>query len=102
MTSKIALLMFAAIVLLASTAIMVVPQASALTIATVRNYHATATLGGSNICGDHKCAPGEQTQWYDAISKSQKGINGKIPKDTLGEDVMAQLAASTPAPAKNP
>lgn len=102
MTSKIALLTFAAIVLLTSTAIMIVPQANALTVATVRNYHATATLGGSNVCGDHKCAPGEQTQWYDAISQSQKGSYGKIPKDTHGEDVMTQLAASTPAPTKNP
>ncbi|WP_101477544.1 hypothetical protein [Candidatus Nitrosotalea bavarica] len=102
MTSKIALLMFAAIVLLTSTAIMIVPQASALTTATVRNYIATATHGSSNICGDHKCAPGEHTQWYNAVWQSQKGINGKIPKDTLGEDVMAQLAVSTPAPTKNP
>jgi len=102
MTSKIALLTFAAIVLLASTAIMIVPQASALTPATVRNYIATATHGSSNICGDHKCAPGEHTQWYDAIWQSQKGSYGKIPKDTHGEDVMAQIAVSAPAPAKTP
>lgn len=94
--------MFAATVLLASTAIMIVPQASALTQATVRNFITTASHGSSNICGDHVCAPGEHTKWYDATWQSQKESSGKIPNATHGEDVMTKLAGSTSAPTTMP
>ena len=97
MTSKIALLMFVATVLLASMALVVVSPASALTPAIVKNYDATATRGNSNICGDHVCAPGEQTQWYNAVWQSQKQSQGKIVNGTtLGEDVIAKMVGFIP------
>jgi hypothetical protein len=100
MSNKIALLMFAAIVLLTSTAIMVVPQASALTPSNLpRDYYiSTASYGNSVVCGDHKCAPGEHTQWVNAIWQSQKVGYGKVGNAPHGEDVMSQLAVTTPAP----
>lgn len=99
MSNKIALLMFAATVLLTSTAIMTLPQANALTPSAVatRYYISTASYGNSVVCGDHKCAPGEHTQWINAVWQSQKMGAGKVSTQTHGEDVMAQLATTTPA-----
>lgn len=98
MSNKIALLIFATTVLLASTAIMTVPQASALTKGNMMWNIATASYGNSNICGDHKCAPGEHTKWVNGVWQSQKIGYGKITAGTHGEDVMSKIAASTPAP----
>ena len=100
MSNKIALLMFAATVLLTSTAIMAIPQASALEVSRVATYYyiSTASYGNSIVCGDHKCAPGEHTQWVNAVWQSQKIGTGKVPTATHGEDVMAKLATTTPAP----
>jgi hypothetical protein len=100
MSNKIALLMFAAIVLLASAAIMTIPSASALTPSTVATHYyiSTASYGNSIVCGDHKCAPGEHTQWVNAVWQSQKIDTGKVPSATHGEDVMAKLATTTPPP----
>jgi hypothetical protein len=100
MSNKIALLMFAATVLLTSTAIMTIPQANALTPSTVATHYyiSTASYGNSIVCGDHKCAPGEHTQWINAVWQSQKIGAGKVPTETHGEDVMAKLSTTTPAP----
>jgi hypothetical protein len=102
MSNKIALLMFAATVLLTSTAIMTVPQASALTPSTVATYYyvSTASYGNSIVCGDHKCTPGEHTQWVNAVWQSQKASYGKVGNAPHGEDVMSKMAESTPAPTK--
>ncbi len=95
MTNKIALLMFAATVLLTSSVMMAVPQASALTPSTyLRNTFATQSHGSSNICGDHICASGEHTQWYDAIDYFQKGNYGKVAPAQHGEDILAQIIAA--------
>ena len=99
MSNKIALLMFAVTVLLASSAIMAIPQANALTKSNVMTYISTATYGNSLVCGDHKCAPGEHTKWVDAIWQSQKVSYGKVRSAPHGEDVMHNLAGSTPEPA---
>lgn len=90
--------MFAAAVLLTYTAIMTVPEASALTKSTAYRYYATASYGNSLVCGDHKCAPGEKTQWLNAMSASQKVSSGKVGTAPHGEDVMQKIAGSTPAP----
>ena len=99
MSNQIALLMFAATVLLTSTAIMTVPQASALTPSTIATHYyiVTATYGSSTICGDHKCAPGEHTQWINAVWQSQKVSHGKVGTEPHGEDIMSKLAKSIPA-----
>ncbi|MFZ0183219.1 MAG: hypothetical protein WAL88_00110, partial [Nitrosotalea sp.] len=93
--TKIALLMFAATVLLISSVIVAVPQASALTPSTyLRNTFATQSHGSSNICGDHVCASGEHTRWYDAIDYFQKGNYGKVAPAQHGEDILAQIIAA--------
>ena len=100
MSNKIALLMFTATVLLTSTAIMTIPQASALEPSRVATYYyiSTASYGNSVVCGDHKCSPGEHTQWINAVWQSQKIGAGKVPTATHGEDVMSTLATTTPTP----
>jgi len=99
MSNKMALMMFAATVLLASAAIMTVPQAGALIQSTVMKNISTASYGNSVVCGDHKCAPGEHTQWVNSLWQSQKVSYGKVGNAQYGEEVMAKLAKSTPAPA---
>jgi hypothetical protein len=100
MSNKIALLMFAATVLLTSTALMTIPQASALEPSRVATHYyiSTASYGNSIVCGDHKCAPGEHTQWNNAVWQSQKVNSGKVASGYHGEDLMAKLATTTPAP----
>ena len=98
MSNKIALLVFAATVLLTSTAIMTVPQANALIQSNVMTNISTASYGNSVVCGDHKCAPGEHTQWVNAVWQSQKVSYGKVANAPHGEDVMHKIAGSTPAP----
>ena len=100
MSNKIGLLMFAATVLLTSVAIMTIPQASALEPSRVATHYyiSTASYGNSVVCGDHKCAPGEHTKWVNAVWQSQKSGYNKVANAPHGEDVMSQLAESTPAP----
>ena len=86
--------MFAVTVLLVSSAIVVMPQANALTKSNTMKNISTASYGNSLICGDHKCAPGEHTAWYNALWQSQKVNSGKIVPDTNGEDVMHKLAGT--------
>lgn len=98
MSNKIALLMFAVTVLLASSAVVAIPQASALTKSNVMTNISTASYGNSLVCGDHKCAPGEHTQWVNAVWQSQKVSYGKVGSAPHGEDVMHNMAGSTPEP----
>jgi hypothetical protein len=73
------------------------PQASALTKSNVMTNISTASFGNSKICGDHKCAPGEHTQWINAVWQSQKVSYGKIGSAPHGEDVMQKIVGSTPS-----
>lgn len=100
MSNKIALMMFATTVLLASTVILTSPQASALEPSRVATHYyiSTASYGNSIVCGDHICAPGEHTQWVNSLWQSQKVSFGKVENAPHGEDVMSKLAESTPAP----
>ena len=88
--------MFAATVLLTSTAIMTIPQASALEPSRVATHYyiSTASYGNSKVCGDHLCAPGEHTGWYNALWQTQRVNSGKLAPDTHGEDIMHELAGS--------
>ena len=98
MFNKIALMMFAATVLLLSFAVMTVPQASALTKSIEYRYYSTASYGNSQVCGDHKCTPGEKTQQLNAMYAAQKVSYGKVGNAPHGEDVMTKIALSAPAP----
>ena len=86
--------MFAATVLLASLAVMAIPQASALTQSNTMKWISTASYGNSEVCGDHKCAPGEHIGWYNAVWQSQRVNSGKLAPDTHGEDIMHEMAGS--------
>jgi hypothetical protein len=91
MSNKIAYLMFAVTVLLASTAFMALPNA--LTRSSVMTYISTS-YSNSKVCGDHKCAPGEHTKWSTAVWQSQKMSIGKIQSGSHGEDVLKNLVNS--------
>lgn len=92
MSNKIALLMFAVAVLLVSSTVVVMPQASALTKGNTMKNISTASYGNSLVCGDHKCKPGEHNAWYNALWQSQRAKSGKIIPDTNGDAVMDKLA----------
>lgn len=96
MSSKISLL-FTTSVILASFAIMVIPQASALNPNPVDNSHVTARFESEHkICGNHLCAHGERTEWEKAVWDHQKVSQGKISSvQQHGEDVMHEMAGST-------
>ena len=87
--------MFAVTVLLVSSAVVAIPQATALTKSNVMTWISTASYGNSMVCGDHKCTPGEHTKWINAVWQSQKVNTGKIGSTYLGEDVMHKLSGST-------
>ena len=87
------------VVLFALTLSLIVPlqQVSALEPRTVfDDMHRSASFGNSPICGDHKCSPGERSQWFHATWGSQRLNSGKIPSAQHGEDIMSQLAKSSP------
>ena len=99
MSNKIALLMFAATVLLASTAIMAVPQANALTLRNNMSDNIVMVRHNSYVvCGDHKCAPGEHNQWLTAITQFQKIGYGTVGTGLHGEDIISKIVNSTSAP----
>ena len=93
------------VVLFALVLSMIVPlhQVSALEPRTVfDNMHRSASFGNSPICGDHKCASGEKPQWTHATWGSQRLSSGKIPSAQHGEDIMSQLAKSSPTVSSMP
>ena len=66
-------------VLVSSFAASVLPSANALTQRTdFNNRHSSASYGNSHICGDHKCKPGEQSQWNMKLSSAQRGGNENL------------------------
>ena len=74
------------------------PQVYALQPRTVfDNAPYTASFGNSPVCGDHKCALGEKPQWTHATWGSQRVSSGKLPPAYHGEDIMSQLAKSSPS-----
>lgn len=100
MSNKIALLAFTASVLFVSFAMMVIPQASALTNSGVDTSHVTARFEGNlKVCGSHLCAPGEKTFWDKTVWGSQHMNQGKISNPLQhGEDVMKKMSGATPNP----
>lgn len=99
MSSKI-MPLFIASVLLASFVIVVIPQASALIASTGDRDRTPVTArfeGAKRVCGDHLCLPGERTSWEKAVWDTQKTSQDKISSiEQHGEDVMHQMAGSTP------
>lgn len=93
MSNKIVLL-FVATILLASFAVMLVPQANALINRdyTIRNptHTTTRTVIHSMICGDHICLPGQKTGWEKSVFESHNMNSGKSVTNH-GTDVIHKM-----------
>lgn len=104
MQIKLVALLFVTAVLTSSFMASILPSANALTARTdFGNRHTSASYGNSKICGDHKCAPGEQTEWGMKVSAAQRGGSENLKQlrnyaEMHGEDVMHKIAGSTTAP----
>lgn len=97
MQTKLIALLFVTTVLASSFAASVLPMANALTARTdFSDRHTTATLGNSNVCGDHVCGPGEKTTWADKMASLQRMGTGKIGNGATYKDVFnhIQLASN--------
>lgn len=70
-------------------------EASALTKGTGDNSRTTASLDPSKVCGNHVCAPGENTKWSHAIMASQRVGPGKATGGHLGHIIMHQLVVNS-------
>ena len=101
---KLMTTLFLTVLLTLSFAASVLPTVNALTARTdFTNRHTSASFGNSHICGDHKCAPGEQTQMSMKISAAQRGGSENLKQlrnyaELHGETVMNKVAGSTSAP----
>ena len=100
MSKQTVLLAFMASILFVSFAVMYVPQVSALITNPVDNSHVTDRFDSEHkVCGNHLCKPGERTAWQKAVWDHQSITQGKISTASQhGEDVMKQMANSTPNP----
>ncbi len=100
MSNKIALPLFITTMILASVAVMTIPQASALNNSGYDNSHVTARFyGHMRVCGNHICAPSERTEWEKAVWDRQSQSQGKITSPQQhGEDIMNQMAGSAQKP----
>ncbi|MGB9124654.1 MAG: hypothetical protein WA833_08890 [Nitrosotalea sp.] len=102
MQKKLFALLFVTAILASSFATYVLPMANALTQRTEFNdQHRTASYGGSNVCGDHVCAPGEQTQWMEKLSQLQRTGPGKITNAYTYLASLNSTSNTTPAPISN-
>ena len=98
MQIKLVALLFVTAVLASFFMASILPYAHALSARTdFSNRHSSASYGNSKICGDHKCASGEQTQWGTKTSAQKTGY-GKVGDTSHGVDVMHKIVGSTPAP----
>ena len=70
-------------------------EASALTKGTGDYSRTTASLDPSKVCGNHVCAPGENSKWSHAISASQRQGTGKATGGYLGHVIMHQLVVNS-------
>lgn len=96
MQMKVFALLFLTVILVSSFIASSLPSVNALTARTdFSNRHTSASYGNSRICGDHKCAPGEQTQMMMKLNASQKIGYGKVGATTHGEDVIHKIVGST-------
>lgn len=100
MSSKTTLLLLTISVMMTSLLAVNLQQANALIQRDFSVYddsHTTARYGVSKVCGNHICAPGEHSQWVNAMWQSQKTGYGKVTNAQHGEDVMHKMAGSTPS-----
>ena len=99
--SKVPLMVFVATIIVASSMMLTVPGANALT---QRNFmygfddnHRTARLGGTNVCGDHMCAPGEWSSLQNALNNAQRGNQaGWTAKSTTANSTTTNSTTTAP------
>src|SRR5579863_7775129 len=102
MQKKLFALLFITAILVSSFATYVLPMANALTQRTEFNdQHRTASYGGSNVCGDHVCAPGEKTQWMEKLSQLQRTGPGKITNAYTYLASLNSTSNTPPTPTSN-
>src|SRR5256712_1052091 len=92
MSSKLLVVMFLTVVLVASVTVTTLPVANALTRNVFNDSHTTARFGSSNVCGDHICAPGEREKMSTELNNAQRNAqagrattpstNSTIPEQT--------------------
>jgi hypothetical protein len=100
---KIALFLFALNVILVSSFVVGIPQASAVNTSdnawhyTHQRTHVTDRFDKAMICGNHYCTPGEYMKWDYGVYGSQGMSSGKISGFQHGEHVMQKLTGSNPS-----
>ena len=70
-------------------------EANALTKGSGQHSHTTARLDPSRVCGNHVCAPGENSKWSYAVMTSQRLGPGKATGGYLGHIIMHQLVVNS-------
>ena len=92
MSKKI--LVFAALFSIALS-MTITQEANALTKGTGDYSRTTASLDPSRVCGNHVCAPGENSKWSHAIMTSQREGHGKATGGYYGHVIMHQLVVNS-------
>ena len=77
-------------------------EANALTKGSGYYNRTTASLDPSKVCGNHVCAPGENSKWSHAVMASQRMGPGKATGGYLGHVIMHQLIVNSLAKQTNP
>lgn len=96
MQSKLFALLLVAVVLTSAFTVSIMPTVNALTSRTDFNdRHLTASFGNSPICGDHKCGPGEKTQWMAKMAQLQRVGAGKLDSAANFEDVLKNIQSNS-------
>src|SRR2546428_68299 len=98
MSSKLLVVMFLTVVLVASVTVTTLPVANALTRNVFNDSHTTARFGSSNVCGDHICAPGEREKMSTELNNAQR--NAQAGRATTPSTNSTAPAQTTP-PAQN-
>ncbi|OLC93733.1 MAG: hypothetical protein AUI92_02260 [Thaumarchaeota archaeon 13_1_40CM_3_38_6] len=98
MSSKLPVVLFLIVVLVASVTVATLPVANALTRNAFNDSHTTARFGNSKVCGDHICAPGEHEKMSTELNTAQR--NAQAGRATTPSTTPTAPAQTTP-PAQN-
>src|SRR5207245_2806172 len=94
MSSKLPVVLFLIVVLVASVTVATLPVANALTRNAFNDSHTTARFGNSKVCGDHICAPGEHEKMSTELNTAQRNAQA-------GRATTPTAPAQTTPPAQN-
>lgn len=97
---KMALVLFTLNIILVSSFVVGIPQASAVnTSDNAWHYynqrtHVTDRFNKAMICGDHYCTLGEYEQWHYGVYASQKIPTNHASTGHHGENIMRNMTGS--------